>query len=710
MPFSRRPQGDVVQLGRDELAALLKAARSVNEAGDPARILEAILAEAIRLLEADEGSILLFDPDRRRLTIRAARGLPGEIVANVEVLPGTGIAGYVAASGQALLLSSDADVARYADVGERARRLRSAVSVPLRTRGVVEGVLNVNVLASNTRRGVLDDRDLTLATVFAEHAAAAVHAAQLLNQARQRSDDLGRLYEVTYQLSASLDVDEVSGRILDAAEELVGARGGFVSVVGVEGRGPEIAVYRGLNRGRVVAALRRGTLSELLHANAVRVVDDVRDEPALQPLVPPDARASAVVAPLHADGEPRGLLVAMLGDHVASESDLRILGTYLNHASLALAKALLFRSVRAKEDELASLVYAVPDPIIIADGQGRFLAFNPAAAERFGLNPQFEVGTPVAGKLRSPELEQLLFAEDAGRAEVTLFTPSPRTYRARVNRITPESGLPGARILILEDISTEKEMTQLKSDFVAVIGHELRTPLTLIKGYAATLARRGNDLTEEVREKAVEAVHTHAVRLERLIEDLLLVSRIERGRPPLSIQHLDIVEVVGRVVDDANREHPDRDVLFRSPAAQFAMLVDGVKVEQVLHHLIDNAIKFSEATDPVEVEIEVEADDVRISVHDRGIGIFSGDVHRLFERFHQVDGTATRRHGGTGVGLYICKTLVEAHGGRISVRSALGKGSTFTFTLPRQAQAELAGGTHRPDESRAAEADEARQR
>lgn len=704
MAFGRRqdePSAEVGQLGRDELAALVKAARAVNEAGEADRTLETILAEAIELLGADEGSVLLYDEDRRRLVIRASRGLPPVIVEQVEVLPGTGIAGYVASTGQALLLSSDGDVARYADVRERSRRLKSAVSVPLRFRGVVEGVLNINVLASNTQRGPLVQRDLTVAGLFAEHAAAAVHKGQLIAQARQRSDDLGRLYEVSYTLSASLEVDDVTGRILDAAEELVGASGGFVSVVGVEGHGPEISVYRGVNRGRVMAVLRRPAFSELLRSNSVRVLEDAHTDDALSPLVPSEVRSAAVVAPLFADGEPRGLLVALLADRRPSDAEIRILSTYVNHASLALAKALLFRSVRAKEDELASLVYAVPDPIIVADAAGRFLTFNPAAGERFGLNPQFEIGAPIAGKLRSPELEELLFSEEGGRAEVTLFTPSPRTYRARVNLVAAEHGVQGARILILEDVTTEKEMTQLKSDFVAVIGHELRTPLTLIKGYAATLARRGGDLTEDVRQKAVEAVHTHSLRLERLIEDLLLVSRIERGRPPLSLQHTDVVALITRVVEDANREHPERRIVFRADLLEFAMLVDGVKVEQVLHHLIDNAVKFSEAPEPVEVELSAEGDDVRISVTDHGAGIFSGDIPRLFERFHQVDGSATRRHGGTGVGLYICKTLVEAHAGRISVRSALGKGSTFTVLLPRQ-QVVVAGGNDSDDSVHAA--------
>ena len=686
MVFNRQTPEQVADLSREELAGLVAAARAVNEAGDAATRLTVILDEALRLLRADEGSVLLFEPGRNELRIGAARGLPEDVVASVRVVPGQGIAGHVAATGIPLLLGSDDDVARFADTDERRRRVSSAVSVPLRTRGVVEGVLNLNVRTGNRDRPGFTECDLDLASLFAEHAATAVHNAHLVTQARQRSDELGRLFEASYALSGSLDVDDVSGHILAAATDLVGATSGFVCVLGNEGHGLEVAAYRGITRGRVMAAVRRGNLVDLLRGSTPRVLADIGEYPALAALATA-SHTSAIVAPLIADGEMRGLLVALHDGDARADSELRLLSTYVNQASLALSKALLFRSVRAKEGELASLVNAVPDPIIVVDGAGRVLTMNPAAAERFGLSTTFDIGAPVAGKLRSAELEELLFSEHGGRGEVTLFIPAPRTYRARVNLVRGAEGLADARILILEDITNEHEVTRLKANFVAVIGHELRTPLTLIKGYGATLARRGDELAPELRTKALTAIHQHSLRLERLVEDLLLVARIESARPPLALQPHDLVELVRRAVGSALIEHPQRDVVVRSQVNQLQLMLDATKVEQVLYHLVDNALKFSEASEPVEVELTVAADDVRIAVRDRGIGIFSGDIPQLFDLFHQVDGTSTRRHGGVGVGLYICKTLIEAHGGRISVRSALGKGSTFQFTLPARAAA-----------------------
>lgn len=683
MAFGRRGRdaAEIAEFDSRALAGLVVAARAVNEAGDLDATLTTILDRAIDLLGGDEGSVMLFTADRAGLRIHAALGLPDHVVTATRVNVGEGVSGYVAASGTPLLLGSDGAVERYGESDHR-RKLRSAVSVPLRTRGRVEGVLNVAL-----RRGGESDRDefrevdLDLATLFAEFAASAVHNGQLYSQARRRGDEMGTLFEASHALSSAIEVEDVCAAILDAAEELIEARAGFVCALPEEGTGPEVSRYRGLARGRIVAAMRREGFVDLLRATRVRVVEDVTADPVLNALAGHDGPRIAVVAPLVGADAVRGLLVTFV-DGLPTDGALRLLTTYVHHAALALGKALLLRNVRTKEDELTSLAASVPDPIVIADGAGRILAINPAASELFALNPEFEIGSPITGKLRSQELEDLMLAEHANRADVTLLTPQPRTFRARATPVRPGHGPPGARILTLEDITSEKEMEQLKADFVAVIGHELRTPLTLIKGYSGTLAKRADKLQPEARSKALQNVHDQTVRLERLVEDLLLVSRVERHRPPLFTERRDIVSVLDGVVGTVQREHPGRDVRFAAPRHEFPMLFDQTKVEQVMHHLLDNAIKFSEQGEEVDVELDIDDEQVEVRVRDRGVGIFSGDLPRLFDRFQQLDGTATRSAGGTGIGLYICRTLVEAHGGRIGVRSALGRGSTFWFTLP----------------------------
>lgn len=681
--FARRSGGpDPAGLTREELGAVLRAARSLNRSGDLPATLEAVLGATISLLDADEGSVMLLDERSGELTIRAAQGIPEQVVRDVRVPVGRGISGHVAASGTPLLLGSDAEVERYADDRDRQSRLRSAMSVPLRVRDRTTGVLNINLVRGGSGRPEFEQRDLDLVAVFAEFAAAAAQTRELYDQALGRAQELSFLFEGSHALLAATDLREVAERVLDAAEQLLGATGGFVCAAAQDQDAVEIAAYRGVTRGRVLAVVRRDGFADLLRGSEPRSVADPAVDGLLAPLVSGAGPAGCVVAPLEGDPQPRGLLVALTGPAAPDAPVLRLLSTYLNHASLAVGRAQLHRSVVAKEEELASLTSAIPDPILVVDAELRLLAVNPAAAERFGLNPAFDLGRPVLGKLRSGELESLLTDPEGGRGDVVLTDPEPRTFHARVTPTRPGHGPAGARILTLEDVTAQRETERLKADFVAVVGHELRTPLTMIKGYAGTLARRGNALSEEARGKALEAVHAQSVRLERLVEDLLLLARVEQGRPPLHLEQRDPVEVIETAVERCKAENPQREIRLHAPGRHAVVPLDATKVEQVLHHLLDNALKFSEPPEPVDVEVVVSADSVEVRVTDRGQGVFSGDVPHLFERFRQVDGTATRSHGGTGIGLYICRTLVEAHGGHIGVRSALGRGSTFWFRLP----------------------------
>jgi signal transduction histidine kinase len=234
---------------------------------------------------------------------------------------------------------------------------------------------------------------------------------------------------------------------------------------------------------------------------------------------------------------------------------------------------------------------------------------------------------------------------------------------------------------VLDDVTKDRETDQVKSDFVAVLGHELRTPLTVMKGYLRTLLHRGDDVDTRVREMALRAIDANAERLQRLIEDVLLISSVESGRASLHLEEVDVARLAANVASQR--------VTIRRPRREVTLTADAAKVEQVIRHLLENALKYSEG--PVTVEVADHGEEVEVAVVDTGPGIFSGDVPRLFERFFQLDGAATRQHGGTGIGLYVSRRLVEAHGGRIWCESRLGVGSRFAFTLPRWSEEQVTG-------------------
>ena len=477
-------------------------------------------------------------------------------------------------------------------------------------------------------------------------------------------------------LAAAVGVPAVADRILAVAGAALGGSG----VVFALDDGGALLAADGVPHGLARAALLRGRLAAAADGGPVKVIAPVRDDAALGPL---GRHAEVgVVSALRAAGVVRGLVVTLL-DELPTDEALAAWSAQLPLASLALANAVLTARADASDQQVASVVTAVPDPLLVVGLGGEIRAMNPAAGEVLGLNPAFDVGVQAAARLRSPELVALLGSADGGTADVVIAGSEPRTLLARVVPIRRSDGSESGRVLTLEDVTARREAEQVKADLVAVIGHELRTPLTMIRGYSSTLAKRGDDLQPPARQKALEALHDQTGRLQRLIEDLLLVAGVERERPKLHLVEADVREVVRRACGRAMDLNPTHRLVFDLPERPHVMNVDDVKVQQVLHHLVENACKFSDEGSTVTVGVGRRDDGgCVIEVRDEGIGIFSGDQAGLFERFRQVDGSATRRHGGTGIGLYICRTLVEAHGGRIGLRSALGRGSTFWFDLP----------------------------
>jgi signal transduction histidine kinase len=350
--------------------------------------------------------------------------------------------------------------------------------------------------------------------------------------------------------------------------------------------------------------------------------------------------------------------------------------------ALALRSADLYRRLGDKEEQLASVVHSMANPVLVVDDAGRLVIVNGAASELFRLAGTFELGHPVAGKLGHEGVESLLTGAADGELEVSLGDPAPRVYRAAVRPVRSSQGGRLGRVLVLDDLTKEREADQIKADFVAVIGHELRTPLTVLKGYVDTLARRRAEMDDDAVDKALTTITSSAVRLERLLEDLLVVSSVENRTPTLTLEEVDLGDLARHVADVAG----DR-AQVRLPRRPTVTMLDRTKVEQVLLHLVDNALKYSDGR--VEIDVADEDDRVVVSVVDEGPGIFSGDIPQLFERFRQLDGTSTRSAGGTGLGLYICRRLVELHGGRIWCDSRLGVGSRFAFSLPKPTPASV---------------------
>lgn len=654
-----------------DVSALLETSIAVNSALGVEEALRVVLASAKRLLQAHEGSVMLLGDDSY-LRIVVSEGIPPDIAAATRIAPGEGVAGKVAESGAPLLLTGRPNTEHFTSFVDKDRSLTSAVSVPLKASGRTVGVLNLNITSGSRQ---FNEGDLRVARVFAEQAAMAIHKAQLLEEAQRGEAEVSLLFGVSRELIGVLEMEPLLSKILDGATQIAAATAAFMCLLDEGGRRLSLGVYRGIARHEIREIISRPSFADLIRHEGATAIK-IREHDAFAPVAEGDR---AVVLPVRDRGRTRAVLVLM--DSAPDTGRLRLLETYGTQAALAIRNAQLYRQVDEKESELASIVHSMTSPVVVTDQNGNLVVANPSAEALFSFTTDFVKGKHIKGLLDDPQLEALLTGEDEGPVEVSAGTPVSRIWTARSSVIRSPGSQLGGRILMMSDVTTQRELETLKADFLAVIGHELRTPLTAVKGYVKTLLRRGDRMDEEKRREALTVADSQVLRLERLIENLLYVSRISDS-DTLHLERDDIVLTIQSILEEFRARENARTFNLNSPE-NLPVEFDRDKTDQILFHLIDNACKYSEPDSPVTVEVQDLQDEVKISVVDKGVGILSGDLPRVFDRFHQIDLSSTRRHGGTGVGLYICKRFVEAQGGKINVQSAWGKGSNFTFTIPK---------------------------
>ncbi len=350
--------------------------------------------------------------------------------------------------------------------------------------------------------------------------------------------------------------------------------------------------------------------------------------------------------------------------------------------------------------ELDAVIEGVGEGITIADGNGRILRRNRVGREILGPSPQIEEEqrwTDYAGRFgvryldnRSVPSEQFPLAravrgEAISGEELILVRPDGRRLHLlfSTSAVRDEEGRVALAMSIYRDITPIRLLEQAREEFISVVAHDLRSPLTLIPGFAGLLQRLPPEQHGRTQErKAVESILSSAKRLERMVADLLDASRIESNRLTLAKEPVDLPRLVEELVErtaEITKGHPVRiDVHGPVPA----VLADPTRLEQVLVNLLSNAAKYSFPRCEILLELQPRAGEVLISVTNRGLGIAPEDRDMIFTRFHRTRAAIKEKVPGLGLGLYISKGLVEAHGGRIWVESEMGKSTSFRFTLP----------------------------
>jgi len=233
-----------------------------------------------------------------------------------------------------------------------------------------------------------------------------------------------------------------------------------------------------------------------------------------------------------------------------------------------------------------------------------------------------------------------------------------------------------------------EELNRLKSNLLSTVSHELRTPLTSIKGYSTMLLDYGRRLKDDEKQEYLGAIDRATDRMTELVEHLLDISRLEAGLLKLDKVLTDITALLQTTIAEARLRTPGHKIVLNLPKTALRLNSDGRRIRQVVDNLIENATKYSKAGSTVTIEARSQDSELVISVADQGIGIPRENLGKIFDRMFNLEHRLAQNPGGLGLGLALCKALVEAHGGRIWVESELGKGSVFNFVLPQEAIAE----------------------
>ena len=383
---------------------------------------------------------------------------------------------------------------------------------------------------------------------------------------------------------------------------------------------------------------------------------------------------------------------------------LRVVAEALNARAEACAEAvqrlqselkdLQIRSQLAEREKrhTEAILYSLRDAVIVADGSERLLMANEPAARLFGFDAAGARHQPLRDTIGSTHAEflELLQQSGRGRTEATRrelqFTQAdrPHTFDTIVSCVQ-ESGKVSGVVAVLHDVTKEKEISQMKNDFVSHVSHELKTPLASITAYSEMLVDGEAD-DEETRKEFYAIIQSQAQRLNRLIEDILNISRIESGLVKVNKEQASLTILIEEQMQMIRSYAEEKQIAIVSPhpIVYDQVYVDKDMMSQVIINLLSNAIKYTPAGGSVSVEMHVDetAGLARVTVTDTGVGIPEEEIGRLFGKFYRVSAN-NKQAKGTGLGLNLVKQIVEkVHGGRVFVTSTVGVGSTFGFELP----------------------------
>lgn len=660
---------------------------------DLRELLQRILQLTIESIGAASGSILVLNEGGQVTDGALAYGgqVHDHTAEQLAVTYERGLAGWVVDHGEAALVASTKEDPRWLrrPGDDTDGDSRSAISVPVNARERVVGVLTL----VHPDAGHFSEDDLSLLKAIADHAATAILNAQLFAESQQQVRAMVALAEAAKVVTASLDLDDVLDRILEQTIQSLGVEAASLALVDAETGDMEFKVAKGGRAEQVVGrrlAAGEGVVGWVAAHGQPVAVDDVAADPRFYPGI--DAQTgyttrALICAPIYVQEKLIGVLEAVnpLQRKIAPLS-MDLLSGIAGLAGTAIAHAQLFADTQSAHERYAGLFDDSVDPILITNLEGRVTEANRRATTFLGYDRAGLLELAIS-ELHRPE-------DDHKPTDLSTFEPGQTI--SYVGTATHKDGqtLPievhAKRIdidhqpflqWIMRDISERLELDELREDLTSMIFHDLRSPLGNIMS-SLEMLQDSMPRESETAQSVLAIALRSSRRLSRLVESLLDMGQLESGKAVLHKEKAAIGAIITESVEEVHpvAEAKGHTLQFRLDRDLPEFEFDVEMVRRVVINLLENAIKYTHSGGRITVSASRINGEVEISVSDTGPGIAVRDQGQIFEKFSRIHHEG--RPKGLGLGLAFCRLAVEAHGGRIWVKSAEGEGSTFAFTLP----------------------------
>jgi len=424
-------------------------------------------------------------------------------------------------------------------------------------------------------------------------------------------------------------------------------------------------------------------IEQVVADNGLTAIPDLSSEQGtFAPLK--DALGAVIALPLIAQGVPYGVLWLGYNQPRAFDSgELTFLTIVAGQTAVAIANAYAFESARRGREQLAAILASTADPVLVVDDQDVVVLLNPAAERALEVYAPYAIGKPVDTVINAEPLIALLKGETDPAEAVEWQNEAGHTFAPMLSDMQNDSGQQTGRVLVLRDITRYKELQDSQLLFVSTVSHDLRSPLTFMRGYADMLSMVGS--LNEKQQGFSEKISLGIVQMSDLVEKILDAGRLApEGRYELERTTVDVARIVNDIATThqqaAEKKNLTLDVHINSGLP--ILNLDRTMVQRAINNLVDNAIKYTPGGGTITVSADIQGNNLVLSVQDTGLGISAENQKHLFERFRRVRRKEHQAVKGSGLGLFIVKSVAQRHGGDAWVESTEGQGSTFFIRIP----------------------------